>query len=282
MESVLGLNGYRVARTQAGRRALELARKISPDAIMIDESLPDIAGLEVCRALRDDPLFDHSTAVFLFASGHAAGRARSDAHLAGAWEYCTQPLHLETLVQKLAIFIRARRELGLMQSKTLFDHATGLYSAYGLQQMARQLTARATRNHEPLACMALMPDENTSGEFDTTGRTISAPMERVINLCRDASRRSDVVGYLGDSRVAILAPVTNSAGVATFATRIRSRIADTNFPGPRPAVRIGFCAFDDFAATAIEPSEVLRRAEIALQHASAYAPDVSFDTIASN
>jgi PleD family two-component response regulator len=280
---VLGLNGYRVTRVQGGRRAVELARRLSPDAIMVDESLDDISGMEVCRALRDDPLFDHSTPVFLFSSGHAGGKAHADAYTAGAWEFFPQPLHVETLTLKLATFIRAKRELGIMQSKTLFDPMTGLYSAYGLQQMARQMTARASRNHEALACLAIMPELNTSGEFDINGKPLAGPLERVIDVCKVTSRRQDVVGYLGDSRIAILAPATDNAGIALFASRIRGRVADMRTPTAPPLmVRTGWCAFDDLSVTPVDAVEILRRAEVALQHAGTAVADIGFNQISIN
>ncbi len=249
---------------------------------MVDESLGDMPGLDVCRALRDDPLFDHSTPIFLFSSGNAGGRAHSEAYSSGVWEFCTQPLQVETLVLKLATFIRAKRKLGELQSKTLFDSVTGLYSAYGLQQMARQLTARAARNREPLACLALMPDLNTSGEFDTRGQPITGPLDRIIDLCRETSRRSDVVGYLGESRLAILAPATDTAGAAKFVSRLRSQLVDTRTSGPNLTLRAGYSACDDVAAKSVDPADLVRRAEVALQHATASFQDVSFDTIEPN
>ncbi len=42
LENVLESNGYTVVRVESGRRALESARRTNPDALLLDDSLPDI------------------------------------------------------------------------------------------------------------------------------------------------------------------------------------------------------------------------------------------------
>src|SRR5438876_9306555 len=80
LENVLESNGYSVLRVESGRRALELSRRTKPDAILLDDSLPDISGVDVCRALRDDPLFSHATPIFLMAAVQHASRVRTAAY----------------------------------------------------------------------------------------------------------------------------------------------------------------------------------------------------------
>src|SRR5437773_2633512 len=162
LESVLELNGYSVLRCSGGRRALELARRTSPDAVILDESLSEMGGIEVARALRDDPLFDHATPIVITADAPVASGARTAAYAAGAWECSSQPLDVETLILKLATFMRAKHEADDAHAMALVDRLTGLYSFHGLQQWAQQLGARATRNHEAFACVALMPGTTES------------------------------------------------------------------------------------------------------------------------
>src|SRR5215211_6082386 len=48
----LVLEGIQAEMAPDGRRALELIREDPPDLIVLDLSLPDIDGLEVCRRVR--------------------------------------------------------------------------------------------------------------------------------------------------------------------------------------------------------------------------------------
>src|SRR5688572_8839408 len=59
LESVLESAGYAVIRVEGGQRSLELARRLKPDVVILDEDLGGMTGVGVCQALRDDPLFDH-------------------------------------------------------------------------------------------------------------------------------------------------------------------------------------------------------------------------------
>jgi two-component system, OmpR family, alkaline phosphatase synthesis response regulator PhoP len=50
----LQLEGYRVAVASNGRAGLELARTLKPDVLLLDIHVPQLDGLEVLAALRDD------------------------------------------------------------------------------------------------------------------------------------------------------------------------------------------------------------------------------------
>lgn len=283
LEAILELNGYTVVRCHGGRRTLELARRERPSALIMDESLGDLGGVDITRALRDDPLFDHATPIVLIARAPAAAAIRADALRAGAWEYCSPPLEIESLLLKLRTYVRAKQEGAEKQQSALLDHATGLYSREALQQWARQLGGRARREHEPFACVAL----TSEAADDSTPRTrdeVSEAMAELADLWRAQGRRSDVMGHLAPNRLAILAPATGAGGAFRLVERLNSVFAGAKeSEGERKAVlRAGYSAVEDFAAADMDPAELLRRAERALDHAEASSsgkPALSFDQL---
>lgn len=283
LENVLESNGYAVLRAESGRAAIELARRTSPDALLLDDSLPDIGAVDVCRALRDDPLFNHPTPTFITAAAQHASRVRTAAYAAGAWDYCTLPVDLETLVAKLATFVRARREIEVFRSRALFDVLTGLYTEEGLQQWVEQLGARALRKREPIACIVVAPSppEQTGAIAGAVYR--NEALAGITELCRSESRRSDILGYLGDSRVAILTPDTDQAGVRSLIGRLNQaadRAASTSKPGRvSSSFRAGYCAVADLAAAKLTPRDIVRRAETALEYAPTGRAIVNFDEV---
>lgn len=269
VESVLELNGFTVLRVAGGRRALDLARRVNPDAVLLDDSLTEMGGVEVCRALRDDPLFDHSIPVFVTSPAPASNRVRLAAYEAGAWDFCSQPLDVETLLLKMSTYVRARRRLEDVQATALIDPLTGLYSVYGLQQWAEQLGARASRNHEPFACVAVTSNTIADG---TSGKPASTELTYMADLCRAQSRKSDIVGYVGESRFAILAPNTDESGARQFVDRLTRAVTRTSSSAmdmdhPYSGLHAGFFAVPDFGAAGVDAHEVVRRAKAALQHA---------------
>jgi PleD family two-component response regulator len=262
-----------------------LARRIRPNALLLDDSLADISGVEVCRALRDDPLFDHATPVIMMSAAHHASHVRAAAYEAGAWDYCSLPLDVETLLAKLNTFIRAGREIETARSRALVDRLTGLYTSYGLQQVSEQLGAHAVRKSEPMACVVLAPMVDVpEGGAPTSEQSIEALAE-MTDLCRAYSRRSDVIGYLGDSRLAILAPDTDVAGIRRLIDRLQealSRLMDKPRAGRRSAsLRAGYCAVPNLATSKLDPNEIVRRAQTALDHApqAGFTAAVNFDEV---
>jgi CheY-like chemotaxis protein len=72
LESVLGPHGYASVRAFTGRQAIELARRVHPDVVIIDSGMPDITGIEICQRLREDPEFPRSTPIVVMTSGPAS------------------------------------------------------------------------------------------------------------------------------------------------------------------------------------------------------------------
>ena len=97
LESVFHQRGYVGAHTRSGVQAIELARLANHDVIVLDESLEDLNAVAACRALRDDPLFDHTVPIVITSPAPFDPRARMAAYAAGTWEYCSYPIDLETV-----------------------------------------------------------------------------------------------------------------------------------------------------------------------------------------
>lgn len=282
--TVLEAEGYTIARTGSGQQALDLARRISPDAILVEESLPDLPGSDVCGTLRDDPLFDHAVPLFLTAYGPVAHSVRTRALQCGAWEYLSQPIAVETFLLKLATFTRARRELNRAKSELVIDPVTGLYSELGLQHWAAHLGALAGRRHEAFACVAVTPE--SAADQSEADEPSPEMLNYLADVCRSHSRRSDVIGYLGKWQFVILAPETDSLGVMGFVARLREVLGKSLTPPTAgrfmSSLHAGYCAVHDFAAASLEPAEFLRRAELALHHARTSAEQdgvFSFDEL---
>jgi DNA-binding response OmpR family regulator len=274
LESVLTDRGYAVLRTQNGRGAVELARRTKPDAVILDEHMQEISGIDVCRMLRDDPTFDAATPIVVMAGSPASPADRAAAYAAGAWTFSTQPLDTDILLQELSTFIRAKRAVSAAREKSLVDPSTGLLNPVGLERWAEQLAARAVRNHEPLACVVLMAPAEASAADNADLAEIAAAF---VESSRPHMRRSDIVGLTSDGRLALLAPDTDDAGALGLVQRLRTAIdatAKTREAGGRTSAgfRAGYCAIDDFSSGAVEAPELLRRATRAVDHASRF-PD---------
>lgn len=285
LETVFAEKGFAVTRSVSGKQTLQLARRGRFDVLMLDEHMDGLSGLEVCIALRDDPLFDHATPICIISQSHTTLPSRNAAYSAGAWEYCHQPVDFDALFLKIGTFLRAREQLAASQLSSLIDPASGLYTTFGLQHLAEQLGARAVRNHEAFACLAVSTRQEPldSGRPKTTEEEHGA-FDDVAQVVRGQSRKSDVVAKTGDSRLAILAPDTDAVGARLLVARLQRELDATSNSTTSGSMRLraGYCAVSDLSAANVDLSELVHRAETALAHVSAAGqPEtVSFDEIA--
>jgi len=269
LESVFAEKGYDVTRTGLGKQALKLARRGGYDVLMLDEQLHELTGVDVCLALRDDPLFDHATPIVIISSSHSTLPGRLAAYAAGAWEYCHLPLDVDGLFPKLATFLRARKELAASQATSLMDPASGLYTPFGLKQLGEQLEARALRNHEAFACVAFSPEPSVSESGQQRSGEELDSFADVVHVVREQARKSDVVAKTGESQLAILAPGTDAAGARLLVARLQREIDaasrnTTHSGGFR--LRAGYCAVSDLSTANVDLTELVHRAKSALAH----------------
>src|SRR3954468_21945517 len=153
LESVFQPHGYVCVHTRSGTQAIELARLANHDLLILDESLADVTALEVCRRIRDGWQFDHAIPVVITSPAVADQQARLAAFAVGAWEYCSLPIDVAPVLFKLETFLRARNELTSAHGEEFVNSTTGLYTSFGLRQLAGKLGARALRKHEAFACV---------------------------------------------------------------------------------------------------------------------------------
>jgi len=95
MHLLLEAKGYRVFEAENGKRALEVAVKNKPDAVLLDLTLPKLDGLTVARNLRLHPNFKKLPIIIV--SGHDPNSYRQKALDAGCDEYMLKPINFDRL-----------------------------------------------------------------------------------------------------------------------------------------------------------------------------------------
>ena len=108
-------SGYRVRPVTSGAHALIAARSQPPDLILLDVTMPEMDGYEVCRRLKADA----STADIpvLFISALADARDKVSAFEAGGVDYVSKPFQFAEVVARVRTHLRLRqRERDLQES----------------------------------------------------------------------------------------------------------------------------------------------------------------------
>ena len=100
---LLEYNGCHVLQAETAEVGIELARKRSPDLILMDISLPGIDGLEATRILKEDPLTRDVPVVALTA--HAMKGDDEKALRAGCSGFITKPIDTRHFIEIVAGYL---------------------------------------------------------------------------------------------------------------------------------------------------------------------------------
>ena len=98
---LLRARGYEVFTAMNGRAAIETVDREKPDLIVLDLGLPDMDGVDVCRAIRDS---SHVPIIVLSARGAEGDKVR--ALDVGADDYVTKPFGGEELLARIRAALR--------------------------------------------------------------------------------------------------------------------------------------------------------------------------------
>jgi two-component system, OmpR family, response regulator len=102
LASVLRLEGWVAETAYTGSSAVRAARRLSPDAVILDMMLPDFDGVEVLRRIR---AFDPAVCV-LFLTARNSVDDRVAGITAGGDDYVAKPFSLEEVMARLRGLVR--------------------------------------------------------------------------------------------------------------------------------------------------------------------------------
>lgn len=96
--------GYQVYTANNGRMAIEKAKEVNPDLIILDVMMPIMDGIEACRLMRSMPEFKNTFMVFLTA------RSEEYSEIAGfnvgADDYIAKPIKPRSLMSRINAILR--------------------------------------------------------------------------------------------------------------------------------------------------------------------------------
>lgn len=98
--------GYEVYLAHNGQEAIEVAKKVKPDLILLDVMMPVMDGIEACKILKADPDFAQTFIVFLTA--RAEEYSEIAGFNAGADDYIAKPIKPRVLLSRINAILRRK------------------------------------------------------------------------------------------------------------------------------------------------------------------------------
>ena len=196
--------GYDVTWIETGRKALAHLRLETPDIMILDLGLPDMDGLDVCRAARDGG-FDGGIMIVTARAGELDRVVGLDF---GADDYLSKPFGLAELQARVRALLR-RSQANQSGGSTTTETATGLR----IDTDARRVTidqsevALTAKEFDVLALLASSRDKVVSREqlmsevwdenwFGST-KTLDVTIGRLRNKLEEAGAEDRVIAIRG-------------------------------------------------------------------------------------
>jgi two-component system, OmpR family, KDP operon response regulator KdpE len=101
LKTILSANHFRIASAVNGEQGLALAAAQSPDVIILDLTLPDIDGFQVCEQIRE-----WSAVPIIVLSVRDNEKDKVTALDKGADDYLTKPFGIEELLARIRVALR--------------------------------------------------------------------------------------------------------------------------------------------------------------------------------
>lgn len=101
--------GFHVCTARNGKEAIDIAKSVKPDLILLDIMMPEMDGIETCEKLRSLPVLSDSLIAFLTA--RAEDYSQIAGFDAGADDYITKPIRPKVLTSRIKALLKRSGKL---------------------------------------------------------------------------------------------------------------------------------------------------------------------------
>ena len=98
--------GYEVHLAHNGQEAIDIAKKVKPDLILLDVMMPVMDGIEACKQIKSDSDLEKTFIVFLTA--RAEEYSEIAGFNAGADDYIAKPIKPRVLISRINAILRRK------------------------------------------------------------------------------------------------------------------------------------------------------------------------------
>jgi len=172
---------YELVVVDNGDSALEKAREINPDVMLVDAVMPGKSGYEVCEEVRRDPLLKEIPLLLLVGAFESFDEEK--ARKSGADDHITKPFESQNLIDK----VKALVDLAATRAATVFPVE---------EEISLSAVADTPENIVPeiSSVSAVTPGPELSEQADTSAAKLFDSFRGFVHLGEDAAEQSAAAG----------------------------------------------------------------------------------------
>lgn len=170
LENILALNDYKFIALTDPEKVFDTTLTEKPDLILLDISMPELDGFELCRKLKDDKRTEQIPIVFI------SGRSRTDDIIegleAGANDYIIKPYNMPELLARVET-----------QLKLKFS----IEKAIEAEQLKALHALMVSQNHELNQLLTAILGQSEIVRMEMSeGRVVEKNIRKSLNYIEDA------------------------------------------------------------------------------------------------
>jgi diguanylate cyclase (GGDEF)-like protein len=261
--------GYDVTLFPSALDVLDRGTRFPPDLFIVDASLPDIPGIELCLRLKSHAATRHIP-VIIVASFPDPAIALQSART-GAEAFYVKPIDLREILARIRRLVAQKlthdallRKYEIAAAQAFTDQATGLYNQRYLWTILERELERARRYSHP--CSVAMIDIDWFKQYnDSYGHLRGdAILGETALLLKRKIRNSDTAVRYGGEEFVVVMPETGKRLAALAGEKLRAAFEKHRFPmeetqpGGGLTVSVGVATFPGEGET---PRELVDRAD---------------------
>ncbi|MGS2720895.1 two-component system response regulator [Paraglaciecola aestuariivivens] len=232
MKETLASDTLEVLEAENGKQALEQFEKHLPALVLLDVSMPEMNGFEVCQAIREHEKGKHIPIIMVTGSDDLQSIHKS--YAVGATDFISKPIKWPILGERVKYILRASQafeDLVTQQQElhqlAFYDKLTGLPNRQFLMQDLQRFLAMARRN-DYQAAMLFIDLDRFKRINDTMGHSYGDKLLRKVALRLQANLRdSDLFARTHSEKAEEETTQLSSFGGDEF-TIFLSRLNDPN------------------------------------------------------
>jgi two-component system cell cycle response regulator len=268
LQSTLQRWGYSVTTAVDGSEALhEMEKPDRPAIAILDRMMPNVDGLEVCRAIR--AALTHGYVYVILLTSLDREEDIIAGFDAGADDYITKPFSLHELQARIRTGVRIVELHQQLTAAAMHDPLTGLLNRRAFFESFEKEVARARRQQLSLGILMVDLDHFKQVNDQFGHLAGDAVLCETARRLRARVRTTDIVGRYGGEEFVVALPGSDLKQAVAIAEEFRNCIASEPFAIPSGRLSmttsVGVVTTWDMA----EADHLLKTADEALYRAKA-------------
>jgi diguanylate cyclase (GGDEF)-like protein len=222
-----GLGQLRFATN--GTAALQRAREVAPDLMLLDTEMPGMTGFQVCAAMKEDPAL--CDVPIIFVTAHSGDEFELKGLDIGAVDFIAKPISEPLLLARVRTQLRVKHLTDELRRIATIDALTDVSNRRAFDDVLAREWKRGLRACAPISLLLVDVDHfklfNDCYGHPAGDGCLRSVAQALLGACL---RPADLVARYGGEEFAMLLPVTPRAGAEHMARRMLEAVASLGIP----------------------------------------------------